>query len=150
MTDVVQVGAEWVPRLGLMEVPRERAELISGLYELAAWVADHPELPVPRVEARIYTGDPASAWEPRAALVELAAASLDVEPQWRAGGGHYTAEGSFGPVAFSATAITGEHMAAYHAHMSYRDNVTPDPTDVPDVTQAGATAAGATGAGGSR
>ena len=57
MTDAVLAGTEWVPRFGMLEVPAERAGLIRGLFELAAWVADHSELPLPIVTGRVNTGD---------------------------------------------------------------------------------------------
>ncbi|GAA0609890.1 hypothetical protein HPO96_29360 [Kribbella sandramycini] len=51
MTDVVRSGTEWVPRIGMLEVSPERAAVIRGLFELAAFVADHPGLPLPFVSA---------------------------------------------------------------------------------------------------
>src|SRR4051812_34165879 len=89
----------WVPRLGtLKELPGERAALVRGLFQLAAWVCDHPELPTPIVSARIPSKD--RGW----ALVDQVAASVGtdaagwVDRRWRA------VEASFSPVRMSCVA----------------------------------------------
>jgi hypothetical protein len=122
MTDAVLVGTEWVPRFGMLEVRRERAELIRGLFELAAWVADHPELPLPIVSGRVYTGD--GDWQSKCRVVDQVAEALEevaVEDD-----GRYTVQKAFGPIEFYSTAITCQEMAAFHAHMSYAANVQPE------------------------
>jgi hypothetical protein len=124
MTDAVQAGTEWVPRFGMLEVPRERAELIRGLFELAAWVADHPELPAPHVTACVPTRY--DGWDAERALVDEVAPALGVEPKLTAGGGHYQAETFFGSVRVYCLAITAEHMAAYQAWSSYSNAVQPE------------------------
>jgi hypothetical protein len=124
MTDAVQPGMEGVPRFGMLEVPRERAELIRGLFELAAWVADHPELPVPQVTASVPTRY--DGWDAERALVDEVAPALGVAPRFTAGGGHYQAETFFGPVRVYCLAITAEHMAAYDAWSSYSGSVQPE------------------------
>src|SRR4051794_38782068 len=64
----------WVPRRGtLQELPGERAALVRGLFVLAAWVCDHPELPTPVVSARITSMG--CGW----ALVDQVAASCGPE-----------------------------------------------------------------------
>src|SRR3954464_15732690 len=68
MTDAVQGGTEWVPRFGMLEVSADRAGLIRGLFELAAWVADHPELPVPDVTAHLSTRH--EGWDAERAMVD--------------------------------------------------------------------------------
>ena len=123
MTDFGRVGTEWVPRFGMLEVPRERAELIRGLFELAAFVADHPEVPLPDVRASIFPrGDDFAA---EAGEVDRVAAAFGVEAKVRAGGGHYGAVRTFGPVEMLCLAVTREHMAAHQALMSYADAVQP-------------------------
>ncbi|MGY4772880.1 hypothetical protein ACXC9Q_38750 (plasmid) [Kribbella sp. CWNU-51] len=132
MTDAVQAGTEWVPRLGLLEVPREHAELIRGLFELAAFVADHPELPVPNVHGRFYL-----PWELRRQgwygaerdLVDELAAALGVVPEDDRDSGHYSAERYMGPIRVVSVAITVQAMARYEATMSYSDNVQPEPSE---------------------
>ncbi|MFI7059397.1 hypothetical protein ACIBL3_00260 [Kribbella sp. NPDC050124] len=124
MTDAVQGGPEWVPQFGMLEeVPAERAEFIRGLFELAAFVADHPEWPLPDVHGGIFPRGEDFAAE--AAEVDRIAATLGTVAAFRARGGHYHAERLFGPVRVYAMASTPEHDAAYDAHMSYRDNVQP-------------------------
>jgi hypothetical protein len=124
MTDAGQDGREWAPPFGMLEVPNERAELIRGLFELAAFVADHPELPLPYLDGGIFPSGEDFAAE--AAEVDRIAAMFGSAPEFRAGGGHYRAERMFGPVRVYALATTPENDAAYHAHMSYRDNVQPN------------------------
>jgi hypothetical protein len=122
MTDAVQGGTGWVPRLGV-EVSPERAELVRGLFKLAAWVVDHPELPLPWVQATVfprhavqYDEDPTD--EGLRGVVARVAAALGVSAEFTAGGTHYTADGGFGPIRVYSTAITAEHMAAYTEHMA--------------------------------
>ncbi|TCN36862.1 hypothetical protein EV644_11226 [Kribbella orskensis] len=123
MTDAGEKGTEWVPRFGMLEVPRERAELIRGLFELAAFVADHPEVPVPAVTACVPTRY--DGWDAERSLVDDVADALGVEAEFRAGGGHYEAERLFGPVRAYCLSITPEHMAVYEAWSSYRGHVQP-------------------------
>jgi hypothetical protein len=123
MTDAVEDGTEWVPRFGMLEVPRERAELIRGLFELAAFVADHPELPLPDVNAGIFPRE--ESFSDEVAGVDRVAEALGVTAGLRANGGQYYAGRSFGTVRVYAMTSTPEHAAAYDAHMSYQNNVQP-------------------------
>lgn len=123
MTDEVQGGMEWVPRFGMLEVPADRAALIRGLFELAAFVADHPEVPLPFVTAGLYPRQ--GSFDDQVAAVDQVADALGVTAGLSASGGHYTARKGFGPVEVTAMATTPERDAAYAAHMSYRDNVQP-------------------------
>jgi hypothetical protein len=125
MTDAGEVGTEWVPRWGLVGVPRERAELIRGLFELAAWVADHPELPVPAVRALVWprSGGGVAA---DCGQVDRAAAALEVEAAWR--NGQYVAERYLGPVEVTSFVISTATRSAHVALMSYSDNVQPQTT----------------------
>jgi hypothetical protein len=61
MADAGALGTTWVPRLGDVEVPPERVDLIRGLLELAAFVANHPELPLPWVDAVMIPGGATNA-----------------------------------------------------------------------------------------
>jgi hypothetical protein len=123
MTDEVQGGMEWVPRFGMLEVPAERAEFIRGLFELAAWVADHPEVPLPYVTGGIFPRE--ASFSDDVAVVDRVAAALGVTAGFRASGGQYHAKRSFGPVHVYAMTSTPEYDAAYDAHQSYRGNVQP-------------------------
>jgi len=113
MTDAVQSGTEWVPRFGMLEVSAKRAELIRGLFELAAWVADHPDLPLPDVTAHVPTLH--DGWDAERALVDLVAPALEVAPEFDQGGAHYRAERFFGSVRVYCLAIEPEWMAAFTA-----------------------------------
>lgn len=125
MTDVEVAATEWVPRVGLMEVSAERAALIRGLFGLAAWVADHPEVPVPSVDASVYTGR--DGWVSQCSVVDQVAAALGVaaaEKVTRAGT-RYEVESRFGPVRLWSSAITAAEMAAYDAADSCLGAVAP-------------------------
>ncbi|TDW91102.1 hypothetical protein [Kribbella sp. VKM Ac-2566] len=144
MTDAVQAGMEWVPPVGMLEVPAAHAAVIRGLFELAAFVADHPELPAPMVRATLHTPrefdrelPEAEQYQAARAFVDQLAAVLGVTPMTSLGGSHYTAERAMGPVSVSSCAITPAHMAGWQALMSYGDSVQPE-------------AAPADGAGGAR
>ena len=124
MTDAIQSGTQWVPRFGMLEVSAERAELIRGLFELAAWVADHPELPVPDVRAVVW---PARRDEFSAACsgVDRVAVAFGVEP--KLSNGQYAMDAGFGPVEVASFAISAEARAAHEALTSYSGNVQPEP-----------------------
>lgn len=121
MTEDVVEACMWVPRLGSLDISEDRAALIRGRYQLAA-VADHPDLPVPAVAARVSSGF--DGWEVECAAVDRVAAALGVSAEFRADGQHYVAEAFLGAVAVSCAAITSEYMSGWQA-MSYSDNVTP-------------------------
>jgi len=113
MTDDAQSGMEWVPRFGMLEVSTERAVLIRGLFELAAWVADHAELPLPYVTALVPTLH--DGWEAERAFVDQVAPAFGVEPEFDQDGAHYRAERMFGQVRMTCTAIDPDWMAAFTA-----------------------------------
>jgi hypothetical protein len=113
MTDGRTDARGWVPRLGrLVGLPADRAALIRGLFELAAWVADH-RLPLPRVHARMVPGHGVCTDE--CAVVDEVAAELGVIAGLRAYGEHYVASAGFGQVVVTCAARTGEHLAVRHA-----------------------------------
>jgi hypothetical protein len=113
-----------VPRLGRLEgLPADRAALIRGLFALAAWVADHPDTPLPRVRARVVPGHGVCADE--CAVVDEVAAELGVAAGLRANGEHYVAEARFGPVVVSCAARAGEHLAGGHVPDTRRGDAGP-------------------------
>lgn len=95
MTDAGSPGTEWVPRLGDAEVAPERAQLIRGLFELARFVAIHPELPLPWVDALMIPGGTSTADGVR--VVADAAAALGVAAAF-GGDGAFVARSRFGSV----------------------------------------------------
>jgi hypothetical protein len=142
MTDARQSGTEWVPPIGLHELPPEQADFVRGLYELAAFVVAHPQFQAPRIQARFYlpwqerSHDDALDYPAERDLVEQVASALGVQPT--DDGEHYTARRSMGMLDVSCTAITPACMAAYDAHMSYRDNVRPEGVGEPGRDRRGA------------
>ncbi|WP_179752360.1 hypothetical protein [Microlunatus parietis] len=99
MTDRVVSAEAWVPRLGTLKVlPAERAGLVRGLFELAAWVCDHPELPLPTVSARVPSGYLAHE------VVDAVAGSIGMEPFTECDRRKYAVEAGFGPVRLSCIA----------------------------------------------
>ena len=127
MTDAGTRVDAWVPRLGLVEVSAERAALVRGLFELAAWVADHPELPLPTVNASVYTGS--GSWDAKCRVVDAVAAALGTAaaPTPRPAGTRYEVEATFGPIRLFSVAITDAEHAAYDVAGSYIGAVTSDP-----------------------
>jgi hypothetical protein len=100
-------------------VSAERAALIRGLFALAAWVADHPELPPPSVTASVHAGS--DGWDARCRVVDAVATALGktAAPSPGPAGIRYEVRTSFGPVELHSAAITDEEYAAYHAAHSY-------------------------------
>jgi hypothetical protein len=114
MTDAARAGQEWVPRLGQPDgLAADRAALIRGLFEMAAWVADHPALPLPKLRAFVVPGHGVCTDE--CAVVDEVAGELGVTAGLRANGEHYLAEAAFGPIPVTCAARAGEHLAAWHA-----------------------------------
>ena len=128
MTDrsIDSVSGEWVPHVGLLErLPAERADVIRGLFHLAAWVADHPETPEPSVVASIDTS--LSGWEWQCHVVDQVATALGAmaAPYRTSTGTRYVVEADFGPVGLRACAISGQERAMLAAAHSYVGAVLP-------------------------
>jgi len=124
MTDEVRGGMRWVPPVAMLAVPAEHAALIRGLFELAAFVADHPELPAPDVDAGFYSGG--GDWQSKRVVVDRVAAALGEPAADDPRRGSYGVRKLFGPVRLWATAFTAESMAAHSALLSYSDSVRPE------------------------
>lgn len=138
MTHVVVAASEWVPRMGLMEVSPERAALIRGLFALAAWVADHPELPPPTVTASVYTGS--GGWDAKCRAVDAMAMALRKTAALSPGraGIRYEVRTSFGPVELYSVAITAAEHAAYdlaHSYVGSVDAADPKGSEVTRVSR---------------
>ncbi|MFC9687774.1 hypothetical protein ACFTSF_04495 [Kribbella sp. NPDC056951] len=133
MTDTQQVGTEWVPPLGMLEeLPSEHAAVIRGLFELAAFVAVHPEFRAPVVQARFYLpwdtrpSDAQAEYAAERELVDGLAVALGVGPIDDEASGHYTVRRALGGVEACSVAITPARMARYDAERSYTGSVQPD------------------------
>jgi hypothetical protein len=106
--------------------PRDRREqVIAGLRELATFLEDHPDLPVPKYEGArmpIHTGHEVPDGP---AEVDKIAAILGVKPVQ---GNQRTAAKVFsGGVVYEAVHIPALQMAEYRALNSYAGRVQPEP-----------------------
>ncbi|TWD81646.1 hypothetical protein FB561_2766 [Kribbella amoyensis] len=124
MTDDVRSGTEWVPRFGMLDLPADRAALIRGLFELAAFVVDHPEFALPAVRAVIWPAGWQDDFSAACGEVDRVAGALHVEAQLRKG--QYVAEAAFGPVDVTSFVISAEARAEHDALSSYRGSVRPE------------------------
>jgi hypothetical protein len=103
-----------------------RHAFITGLRDLADYLASHPAVAIPAHGTEILLSA-ASADDGGCAQVDYFARQLGVSVENDlAYDGHYRAVRSFGPVGYRMTAISDHAMARYHAHDSYHGCVTPD------------------------
>jgi hypothetical protein len=109
--------------------PGHRQAFITGLTDLASYLASHPAVPVPRHGTEILLSA-ASTDDGGCAQVDQFARQLGVTPEDDlAHAGRYSAARSFGPVGYRMTALSGYAMARYHAETSYTGCITPDAPD---------------------
>jgi hypothetical protein len=100
-----------------------RTEFIAALRDLADYLSENPALPVPyRLAVNVFPVHGTDA-EERAGVDELAAMTGATTTEHD---GHYTATKSFGPVEYTAVAISSARMAAHRAEDSYHGCVEPD------------------------
>jgi hypothetical protein len=103
-----------------------RQAFITGLRDLASYLASHPAVPVPRYGTEILLSVN-STDDGGCAQVDRFARQLGVTPEDElAYTGHYSAARSFGPVGYRMTAISDHAMARFHAADTYQGCVTPD------------------------
>ena len=103
-----------------------RQAFITGLRDLADYLASHPAVAIPAHGTEILLSA-ASTDDGGRAQVDYFARQLGVSVENDlAYDGHYRAARSFGPVGYRMTAITGHAMARHHADRSYSGCVTPD------------------------
>jgi hypothetical protein len=102
--------------------------IIDGLRELAAFLAEHPDLPVDEVRVTYHVpgqhGDDSGLAEVAAIATELGVEVTGtlgnpVTPDTT----HFHARRLFGPIEYAAVYIRRQAMAKHDALMSYRDNV---------------------------
>ena len=106
--------------------PNVRQPFVTGLRDLADYLARHPHLVVPAHGTQILLSA-ASTDDCGCAQVDRFARQLGVPVENSlAYDGHYRAARSFGPVGYRMTAISDAAMARHHAHESYHGYVTPD------------------------
>jgi hypothetical protein len=84
--------------------PTERTALISGFCALADYLESNPGVPAPSY-ADVYAFPPDGDCRDMRAEIDAIADLLGTQARETAGGQHYTAARSFGPVCYRATAI---------------------------------------------
>ena len=108
-----------------------RQAFITGLRDLADYLASHPAVPVPRYGTEILLSA-ASTDDGGCAQVDRFARQLGVTPEGDLDRcGHYGAVRCFGPIGYRMTAISDHALARYQAETSYIGCVSPDP--LPDT-----------------
>ena len=111
--------------------PDTRQAFITGLRDLADYLASHPDIPVPTYGTEIYL-TAASTDDGGCAQVSQFARQLGItSPQAISYSGHYEAARRFGTVSYRMTAISPAAMARHLAADSYCGCVIPDP--LPDT-----------------
>jgi hypothetical protein len=112
------------------------AETITGLRDLADFLATHPGIPVASCGWTILAftrHDDAPDDTDGFAEVDRIADLLSVPANDdTATGGHYTATRTFGRITYEFVHITARSRALHAAHMSYAANVTPH-DDTPEA-----------------
>ena len=106
--------------------PATRQAFITGLRDLAAWLDQHPAVPVPKYgdEIHLCAGAPTTAVAPRS-ITSPRTCKLAIDNRL-AYSGHYEAVRSFGPVGYRMIAISDAAMARHYAADTYYGCVTPD------------------------
>ena len=111
--------------------PGAKGRFIRALRELADYLDQNTAVPVPAYGASILLHASSADDSGRTQvdrIAQLLGADINDDT---AHGGHYWTARNFGPIGYEIVAITDAYSAAYDAHMSYRNSVTPDP--VPDT-----------------
>ncbi len=103
-----------------------RQAFITGLRDLADYLASHPVVAIPAHGTEILVCA-RSTEDGGCAQVDHFARQLGVPVRNSlAHSGHYEAARSFGPVGYKMAAISDARMACYYAESSYIGCVTPD------------------------
>ena len=106
--------------------PASRQAFITGLRDLADYLACNPAVSVPRHGTEInmfaHSTDEGGCGQVDQFARQLAIPVCDD----LADSGHYWAARSFGPVGYTMVAISDNQMARHHAETSYIGCVTPD------------------------
>jgi hypothetical protein len=100
---------------------RERAGFIGDLRALAAWLEEHPDVPVPAPMQVLAPVSPGPSDDARRAAVDTFAARHRTEAV--TGGGSYGATVRFGQVSYYRYYIAAESRAATAAVQSYEPNL---------------------------
>jgi hypothetical protein len=106
--------------------PAIRQAFITGLRDLAGYLASHPAVPVPTYGTEVYLS--ASSTDNGGCVqVDRFARQLGITaPTTISYSGHYEAIRQFGPVGYRMIAISDHAMALHRAADTYHGCVTPD------------------------
>ena len=105
--------------------PSVRAEFITGLRELAAYLENHPGVPVPKHGEIISLYTDATDDGGRGQVAHIAAQLGATVTDDTRNGGHLTATRMFGPIGYAVVSIPATVMEAHWASHSYYGCVTP-------------------------
>jgi len=106
--------------------PETRMRFITGLCQLASYLTDHPDVPVPRYGTYIrLCASPAEdgGREQVNHIARLLGAPVADDT---GNGGHYTTARAFGPVSYEAASIPTTWRTWHEVQDSYYGCVTPD------------------------
>ncbi len=106
--------------------PPDRDAFIEGLRELAAYLAQHPTVPVPKYGAHITLYAAATDDGGRGQVNHIACLLNATTTDDTALGGHYRTGRDFGPIHYGALSIPATTMAIHEASSSYYGCVIPD------------------------
>lgn len=93
--------------------PQQREERIAALEQLAAFLREHPDVPLPKYTFELSFCVLGSD-EDGIAAIEFAARMLGVEPKWSGERTQIEACRSFGPLRYRVHKTLAQEMADYH------------------------------------
>ncbi len=104
-----------------------RTAFITGLRDLAAFMEENPDVPIPSGTTNIpYIPERTTDTEMCAEIDRIAGlCGTEINPAFLSHG-HYMTALCFGPVHYEAFAVLADARARYDAYSSYRGCVTPD------------------------
>ena len=105
--------------------PSVRAEFITGLRELAAYLETHHGVPVPAYGTNIGLHVTPTEDGGRGLVAHIAAQLGATVTDETLQGGHLTATRMFGPIGYMVVSIPATVMADHHARDSYYRCITP-------------------------
>lgn len=106
--------------------PKDRTEFIQSLRGLADFLAGNPAVPVPLYGEHVTLHADSYEMGGKAQVDHLARPLGTSVTDDTAHGGHYEARREFGPIAYSALAITSAYTARSEAEHTYWGCVIPD------------------------
>jgi hypothetical protein len=111
----------------MRQPPNDRIGVIQGLRELADFLAQHPDLPVPLITQISYCALGDTDAEEQAEIDKIAKL-LDRTAEYTTAG-HYSVSRLFASVEYRAFTVPEHAMREYVAKNSYRDSIQIDRAD---------------------